>query len=188
MHSLSDAIQSVGVIIAALVMFLGNRYAAAGTASRSYYNLADPAASILFAALTLFATRRLTVDVFRILMEATPEYVDYDKLLKAIANVPGVCGVHDLHVWSLSPSDAAAAVHIFVDDYKEVRRAVAEVSGVFAAHRVMHSTVQVEDQCSSMGGGDERCGNSEVAASGAAAVGVVVPPCLPYSKTIQCYN
>ena len=176
LHALGDAVQSVGVIVAAIVMWVGNSRPGV-EATRSYYNLADPSISIVFAAVTLFATKRLTVEVFHILMEATPKHVDYDKLLADVRAVPGLVDVHDFHVWAIGPADAAAALHVTADPSTNPKAVVKAVNDVLQLHRVHHTTVQVEEDmrmppspAATDDGGDTPCA------------------CVPLSKTLQCVN
>ena len=56
---------------------------------------------------------RSTVNV---LMEGTPEGVEFAEVEKTLLAIPGVRGVHDLHIWSISSSDLALSAHIEADD------------------------------------------------------------------------
>ena len=51
----------------------------------------------------LASSVRLIRGPFDVLMEATPEGVDADAVARAMGEVPGVHGVHELHVWSVTP-------------------------------------------------------------------------------------
>jgi len=41
-------------------------------------------------------------------MERVPAHLSYDAIGRALAGIPGVTGVHDLHVWHLSAARAAS--------------------------------------------------------------------------------
>jgi len=56
---------------------------------------------------------RSTVNV---LMEGTPEGLELADVEKAMLAIPGVRGVHDLHIWSISSSDLALSAHVEADD------------------------------------------------------------------------
>jgi zinc transporter 2 len=59
-HVLGDCLQSVGVVVAALVIWIGNQLQfGSPRASRSWWNLADPIASLIFSVITLFTTVQL---------------------------------------------------------------------------------------------------------------------------------
>ena len=61
--------------------------------------------------------------------------------------VPGVSGVHDLHVWSMSTDDVNCAVHVEIDDQAQgddVRAAVRTMLGERFA--IEHCTIQTEGE------------------------------------------
>ena len=65
----------------------------------------------------------------------------------AIAGTPGVAGVHDLHVWSLTSDDVSASVHAMLTaghDADTVRLAVAAI--LRQRFEIEHATVQVETE------------------------------------------
>jgi cobalt-zinc-cadmium efflux system protein len=84
-------------------------------------------------------------DTTHILLEGTPRGLSVETVRSAIAAVPGVNAVHDLHLWSLSSDDTNASVHAVLAkgaDHDEVRKRVAEV--LEEAFGVHHATVQTE--------------------------------------------
>ena len=67
LHALGDSIQSLGVVLAAAVIWVGNlRTWGKATHRHSYYNVADPACSILFALITLWTTKGLFLELVAI--------------------------------------------------------------------------------------------------------------------------
>ncbi len=66
------------------------------------WRLADP---IVGAGIGLFIVPRtwsLLSQVTHILLEGTPPQVDVVLLERRLAEIPGVAGVHDLHVWTIT--------------------------------------------------------------------------------------
>jgi len=51
-----------------------------------------------------------------ILMEGTPSGMDLDEVAETISSVEGVIGVHDLHLWCISPEIPSLSAHVLVDD------------------------------------------------------------------------
>ncbi len=101
---ISDALGSAGVLVAAILLL---------TTGWSY---ADP---IIGAAIGLFILPRawrLGRSALRILLEVAPPEIDVDELLKRLAAVPGVAGVHDMHVWTLTSGLEAATGHLELQD------------------------------------------------------------------------
>jgi len=66
---------------------------------------------------------------------------------KTIAAVPGVLGVHDLHVWSLGSGVVACSCHILVAEQsiREGQQVLRAVTEELDHHfHITHTTVQVE--------------------------------------------
>ena len=99
-HVMGDLLGSVSAIVAGFVVWMGGP---------SYI---DPLLSLVVAALLVRATVSLLGDSSRVLLDAVPEGVDYMQVGHAIASVPGVTDVHDLHVWTMAPGHSAVAVHV----------------------------------------------------------------------------
>jgi cobalt-zinc-cadmium efflux system protein len=101
---LSDALSSLGVIAASLIMMFTGWY------------YADP---ILSAAIGLFILPRtwgLLKDGINVLLEGVPKDIDMVSLREAIKGVKGVQDVHDLHVWALTSGMNALSAHIVLAD------------------------------------------------------------------------
>ena len=92
LHNVSDALASVGVIIAGTLIILYDLF------------VADLVVTLLIAAYVLYQGFSMIGRTIRILMGATPEDVDFDALLQAMQQVDGVEGVHHVHVWENSTS------------------------------------------------------------------------------------
>jgi len=45
-----------------------------------------------------------------------PAHLSYEAIGRALAALPGVTGVHDLHVWHLSPERVALSAHVTLAD------------------------------------------------------------------------
>jgi cobalt-zinc-cadmium efflux system protein len=133
----SDAIGSFGVIVGALLIrFTGKAWI-------------DPVVAIGIALWVLPRTWALLRDTINVLLEGVPKGIDLAEIRQAIADQPGVCDVHDLHVWSMAISDVNGSVHIaIVEDAngEEVRRAVASL--LETRFGIGHATIQIErDPC-----------------------------------------
>lgn len=134
---LGDALGSVAVVGAALVVL------ATG------FVRADGIASVLIALLILPRAGMLLRDVAAVLLEATPAGVDLDVVREHMAGVPGVVGVHDLHAWTITSGVPVLSAHVVVADEELDRAGTGRVldalrtclSGHFD---VEHCTFQVE--------------------------------------------
>jgi zinc transporter 1 len=106
-HVIGDAINNIGVIISAVVIWFVN------PDSRFY---ADPAASLLIAIMILLTAVPLTKRSGRILLQSAPLGVKLEDIRYDLEAIPGVLSVHELHVWRLDQKKAIASAHVVVSD------------------------------------------------------------------------
>lgn len=99
-HSAADALGSLGVIVAGLLVLTTG------------WNQADPVVSIAIGVLILLGSWRLLREPFEVLMESAPEGIDVQEVGRTMCAVPGVREVHDLHVWTVTSGFPALAAHI----------------------------------------------------------------------------
>lgn len=129
----ADMIGSVGVIIGALVIkFTG-------------WTWIDPVVAVAIGLWVLPRTWILLRDTTNVLLEGVPSNLALADVRRAIAAVPGVAGLHDLHVWSMSNDEVSCTVHLTLGqaaDPDAVRKAVAEM--IDAEFGIEHVTVQTE--------------------------------------------
>src|SRR4051812_7015281 len=135
LHMMGDAISALGVVIAGIVVVA------------TAWHLADPIVSFLIAALILWSSWGILKESVNIMLEATPEGMDMTAVQRCIATVPGVRGVHDLHVWTVGPGAIACSVHILVAEQtvregQQILKCV--VDELLHHHGINHTTVQVE--------------------------------------------
>jgi zinc transporter 2 len=141
-HVLGDCLQSVGVIIAAAVIWIGNKMEfGSPRASKSWWNIADPIASLLFGFITLITTIRLCKHAVDVLMEKVPEGIDYELIMEELQNLPGVTDVHDLHIWSLTVGKISLSVHI---SSEQVVETLVAAQRICRTYNIKHTTIQVE--------------------------------------------
>lgn len=130
---LSDALASVGVILAAGIMW----------ATGWYY--ADPLISAAIGLFIVPRTWRLLKEAVHILLEGVPPGIDLEEVRTTLGRVAGVVTIHDLHVWSLTSGMNAASLHaVLADgaDFDEVGRALRAQAR--ASFDIDHITVQIE--------------------------------------------
>jgi cobalt-zinc-cadmium efflux system protein len=135
LHVLADVLTDAAVVVGALALLLF------GWAS------ADAVVSLLIAALVLVSALGLLREALHILNEGTPHDLDTEQVRARIAQLPGIDGVHDLHIWSLDREHRALSAHVIVGD-----RPLAEVTAMIRSVEVVlceefgieHATVQPE--------------------------------------------
>jgi cobalt-zinc-cadmium efflux system protein len=132
-HVLADAAAAAGTVAAGLVIL------ATG------WTPADPTVSLGVAVLLIAGSWPLLREAVRILMEGTPAGISLPEVHEAIAGTPGVCGVHDLHIWSLTSGIAAVSAHVRVEDGADSQQVLTRVGGMLRERfGLSHATLQVE--------------------------------------------
>jgi cobalt-zinc-cadmium efflux system protein len=109
------------------------------------FTRADGIAALFVAVIMLRAAYGLLRDSGRIFLEAAPKGMDPDEIGKALAGLPGVVQVHDLHVWEVTSGFPSLAAHVLVGeevDCHEVRQKLEQLLHVRFA--LDHTTLQVD--------------------------------------------
>lgn len=129
----ADMIGSVGVIAGALaIRFTG-------------WTWVDPVVAVAIGLWVLPRTWILLRDTTNVLLEGVPQGLALPKVRSAIAGVPGVSGLHDLHVWSTSNDEISCTVHVTLTENADpdaARKAVAAI--IEERFGIGHTTVQTE--------------------------------------------
>ena len=104
---LGDLLGSAGVIVAAVIIY---------TTGWTY---ADPLIGAAIGLFILPRTWKLTGQALRILMESAPPGLNVDEVKARMLALPGVAGVHDLHIWTVTSGMESATGHIVVAKYAD---------------------------------------------------------------------
>lgn len=99
---LSDAISSVGVILGGGIIWLTG------------WVLIDPLLSAGISVFIVWRTWGLLSQAVHVLMEGVPTHLDAKGVGQAMAGVPGVKGIHDLHIWTITSGLDALSSHVVV--------------------------------------------------------------------------
>jgi cobalt-zinc-cadmium efflux system protein len=132
-HILTDLYALIGTLIAGIVIVTTG------------FNRADAIASVVVAALMVYAGIRLLGKAGRVLLEASPADLDPEEIGGALAAHPHVVNVHDLHVWELTSGFPSLSAHVLVhpkDDCHAIRLDLERF--LEERFRVEHTTLQVD--------------------------------------------
>jgi cobalt-zinc-cadmium efflux system protein len=130
---LSDAIGSIGVIFAAITLQLFG------------WAWVDPVVAAAIGLWILPRTWRLGRQAVHILLQSAPARVDLAQLHDELAAIPGVVGVHDLHVWTLTSDMDAASAHLVTADDADSHGVLDNARSLLAErYLIVHGTFQVE--------------------------------------------
>ena len=133
LHMASDAVVSLGVVLAALTM----RYTG--------WLWLDPLVSLAIVVVIAFGTWSLLRESLDLALDAVPRAIDPVEVETYLAMLPGVVAVHDLHIWGISTTDAALTVHLVKPDASIDDALLARINhDLRQRFRIGHVTVQFE--------------------------------------------
>ncbi len=133
LHMAADAGVSAGVVMAGVVIL------------STGWLWIDPAVSLIITAIILAGTWGLLRDSFNLALDAVPAGIDPEAVKSYLSDLPGVKGVHDLHIWAMSTSETALTAHLLKpesgDDDTLIEQAGRELQERFG---IAHITIQWE--------------------------------------------
>lgn len=132
-HVMGDLLGSVAALISGAVIYYTG------------WLKADPLLSVFVTLLILKSTVSVLRESYHFLMEGVPHDIDYLKVGEHLAQVTGVLSVHDLHVWEMTPGQAALIGHVEIRDLQEwptVLRAIKRM--LLEQYGIDHVTLQAE--------------------------------------------
>lgn len=135
-HVATDAVQSLAVVGTGVVMLAFGWF------------IADPVVSFLIALLILWSGGRVTWQAAHVLLERSPGKVNVTELCRRVEGVPGVAGVHDIHVWSITTGYEVLSAHVVTaPDVGADREGLLQHLRKIANEEfgITHVTIQVED-------------------------------------------
>ncbi|NMB54711.1 MAG: cation transporter [Leptolinea sp.] len=142
LHVLGDALASVGVIGAGIaILFTGQQWI-------------DPLVSVLISVMILFSSGRLLKETIHILAEGIPDGMSASDVSTSMKGVTGVAGIHDLHIWTVSPGFVALSAHVILEDQtiSQTERIMEELKIILSSvYKINHTTIQFE--CADCGQG-----------------------------------
>jgi cobalt-zinc-cadmium efflux system protein len=132
-HLAADAAVSAGVVIAGAVLLL------------SGWTWVDPVASLLVSVAIVWGTWGLLWESLHMSMNAVPRGISLVDVRGYLEALPGVAGVHDLHIWAMSTTETALTVHLVCNGGRAGDGFLADAAHELE-HRfgIRHATIQIE--------------------------------------------
>ncbi|XP_030002323.1 zinc transporter 2 [Sphaeramia orbicularis] len=135
-HVVGDLLQSLSVLVSAIIIFF-----------KPEYKMADPICTFLFSILVLCTTFTIMRDILIVLMEGTPAGVNYGEVRDGLLRVKGVMAVHNLHIWALTMNQAVMTAHVAIDESVDAQTVLREMTQACYSSYNFHSvTIQMERQ------------------------------------------
>ncbi|HXQ95029.1 MAG TPA: cation diffusion facilitator family transporter [Thermoplasmata archaeon] len=136
LHVASDMAIGAAIVLVGVVLLL-----------RPGANWVDPAAALGIAVVLVVESAPLFRDSWEVLSERTPRHLSVPAIERTALAVPGVTGIHDVHVWAVCPTLVCLTAHVGVKEMTV--RGSMEVVGqlrdaVAAEHGILHAVFEVE--------------------------------------------
>ena len=133
LNVMSDALGSVGVIIAALLIW------------RFGWKTVDPIASMVIGVLIWVNAWQLVTQSVNILLEGVPGHLRIPEVVQLIRQLPGVHDVHDIHLWTITTGMESMSGHVIVEDMAKSAELLSQMNELLSQRfGIRHTTFQLE--------------------------------------------
>ena len=133
LHMLSDALVSVGVVVAGVMILITG------------WQWLDPVTSIVINGIIVLGTWGLLRDSVGMSMAAVPAQINPAQVRAFLEGQAEVMGLHDLHIWPMSTTESALTCHLVMPKGHPGDRFLHGLSEeLLARFHIHHTTVQIE--------------------------------------------
>jgi zinc transporter 2 len=129
-HIIGDIIQSVGVIIASILIYFFPDY-----------HILDPLITIMFSVIVVVTTVPIVKECIITIMEAKPEEFNYEELRNIVSSIQGVKEIKCIHIFCLSTDKLVIQLKV-VSDEEDVLSLIREA--VLKDFDCFHLNVEVQ--------------------------------------------
>jgi cobalt-zinc-cadmium efflux system protein len=134
-HMAGDALVSLGVIIAGIVI------------TYTHWYLLDPIISVIIGLVIAIGTFDILKETYNILMEGAPKEIPVEKVRETILSVPTVREILDLHLWTIGNDCHILSCQILIGNMtmtegRGVREAIRKI--LAKKHTIDHLTIELE--------------------------------------------
>jgi len=134
LHSLQDALFSLGVVIsAAIIYFTG-------------WNWLDSLASIIISLFLLKEIVAILIEAVDMMMDSVPVRIDFNEVKMKLSALPGIIEVNDLHIWQTGSENKLLSAHLKTKDLepKERMEIIAKAQDFLEKdYHIEHVTLQI---------------------------------------------
>lgn len=132
LHMAADALVSVGVLVAGLVI------------RQTGWYIIDPIIGIIVAIVILISTWNLLHDSIRLSLDGVPVGIDSKGIKESIASVANVKEIHHMHIWAISTTENALTAHVVIDDVSKMEEIKHNIKHALEHENISHATLEFE--------------------------------------------
>ncbi|MBW4572803.1 MAG: cation diffusion facilitator family transporter [Tolypothrix carrinoi HA7290-LM1] len=133
LHLVADAVVSLGAVLAGIAIV---------TTGWLWF---DPVVSLIIVVVIVVGTWQLLQESVNLVTDAVPAGIEPLAVRTYLTELPGVTGVHDLHIWGMSTTETALTVHLIMPNGHPGDAFLVEVNKELHDHfSIEHTTIQIE--------------------------------------------
>lgn len=132
LHMAADALVSVGVLVAGLVI------------RQTGWYIIDPIIGIIVAIVILISTWNLLHDSIRLSLDGVPVGIDSKEIEESITSVANVKEIHHMHIWAISTTENALTAHVVIDDVSKMEEIKHNIKHALEHENISHATLEFE--------------------------------------------
>lgn len=131
LHIMEDVLGWIGVLVVSVVMIFTD------------LPILDSILSIAISLWVLSNVYKNLRSVFKVLLQAVPDNISSDEIIKRISDLEGVQSIHDLHIWSLDGESHVMTLHVVTigDDNMNIKSHIIAIASEFD---IIHVTIEFE--------------------------------------------
>lgn len=141
LHVMGDALGSVIVVITAIIFYVRPLRREDPCNWQCYI---DPSLTVVMVVIILSSAFPLIKETAVILLQMVPKGVNMEELMSQLSTVPGISGVHEVHIWELISGKVIATLHIKHQKGTEYQDASRKIREIFHHAGIHNVTIQFE--------------------------------------------
>ncbi len=135
LHSLQDALLSLGVIFGAVVIYF------------TQWDIVDPILSIVISIVLLKSIYSLLQETFNALVDSVPKNINFEEIRQSLSKIDGVKDIGDLHIWLAASRMPILSVHLQIKNKDDLETIFDEVKRLLRdKYDIEHTTIQIIPQ------------------------------------------
>jgi len=134
LHSMQDALFSLGVVISAGIIYLTG------------WIWLDPLASIIISLFLLKEIYAIISEAVDMILDSVPKDLDFEEVKNDLLKISGVLEINDLHIWQTGSEDRFLSAHMRVGEMNQTERTIILAKGMELLkekYNIYHSTIQM---------------------------------------------
>jgi len=134
LHSLQDALFSLGVVVSATIIYFTG------------WSCLDPIASIIISIFLLKEIFSILFEAIDMMLDSVPKDVNFSDVKANLAAIPGVIEIDDLHIWQTGSENRFLSAHLIISEDVKASRIKLLASAAEIAkekYNIHHSTIQI---------------------------------------------